>query len=64
MKQAIWWWLSAATSAILIAVLVQLWSVMNRYEVELPAPCVHGSSPNLWTDTLHPDPTSMQHGLA
>jgi hypothetical protein len=34
MKQATWWWVSIAVSAILVAVLVQLWSLMNRYEIE------------------------------
>lgn len=34
MKQTTWWWLSIAVSAVLIAALVQLWSLMNRYEIE------------------------------
>lgn len=34
MKQASWWWLSTAVSAVLIVVLINLWVEMNQYEVE------------------------------
>lgn len=34
MKQATWWWLSAAVSAVLIIVLIGLWVQMNEYDVE------------------------------
>lgn len=34
MKRTTWWWLSAAVSAILITVLINLWIQMNAYHVE------------------------------
>lgn len=34
MKSGIWWWLSTAISSLLIFVLMQLWSQMNRYEID------------------------------
>ncbi len=34
MKNTTWWWLSAAVSAILITVLINLWIQMNAYHVE------------------------------
>lgn len=34
MKHALWWWLSAAVSTVLIAVLILLWIQMNQYDVE------------------------------
>ena len=34
MKERNWWWISAAVSAVLIMVLIQLWVQMNQYDVE------------------------------
>ena len=34
MKTSIWWWFSTVVSAVLIFVLIQLWSQMNRYEID------------------------------
>ena len=34
MKQAAWWWLSAAISAFLIIVLISMWVEMNKYDIE------------------------------
>jgi len=34
MKAGTWWWLSIAMSAVLVFVLMQLWSEMNRYEID------------------------------
>jgi len=36
MKQAYWWAISAAVSAVLVFVLVSLWIQMNKYEVDPP----------------------------
>jgi hypothetical protein len=36
MKQAYWWAISAAVSAVLVFVLVSLWVQMNKYEVDPP----------------------------
>ncbi len=34
MESKNWWWLSLIVSAVFIVVLVQLWSLMNHYEIE------------------------------
>ncbi len=49
MKQAAWWWISAAVSAILIFVLISLWVQMNEYEIE-PTQLINEQATNAYLD--------------
>ena len=58
MKQVYWWSLSAAVSAVLIFVLVNMWVQMNQYEVE-PTQLVNEQATNDYLNQYWEEPLAL-----
>jgi len=58
MKQVYWWSLSAAVSAVLIFVLVNMWMQMNQYEVE-PTQLVNEQATNDYLNQYWEEPLAL-----